>query len=79
MEEMVEPVDLPARIRASEALRAIGHALVGGDHTPETIDAVAARLEEVAELLEGAAPRLREPSNFTARLMTTTVPDGAVG
>ena len=60
--------DVDARVRAAEALRRLGHAVVGHNADPDLLDRVAAAANATAEMVENGEPRSRPIDSIKRRL-----------
>jgi acyl-coenzyme A thioesterase PaaI-like protein len=60
--------DEDARVRAAEALRRLGHAVVGHNADPDLLDRVAAAANATAEMVEQGEPRSRPIDSIKRRL-----------
>lgn len=68
---------LDRRARAGQAVRDVGHALVGHEIDDAVLDELAATLESFAARLGDGAPRSREPSKFQSGEEWAPPTDGA--
>jgi acyl-coenzyme A thioesterase PaaI-like protein len=69
---------LDRRARAGQAVRDLGHALVGHEASDELLDRVAADLEALTRLLSAGGPRSRGTGDSARQDQFAAPPDGAV-
>jgi len=75
-----EGIDLEydaARVRLGEAVRRLGHAVVGRESTLDEMRQATIEIEKVSDTLDSAPARIRDLSHF-GRVLGEVAPDGAV-